>query len=135
MLSKKCNRLPSITYTLKPIMRQRKSLYNTAKHLQTDDAWSKCCKLKNEINQEIKEVHESNLFDNDDNNKYFWKYVKQLCKNTIGVPTLKHNNQVITELKAKANVLNKHSILSSQIRIYPIYLSVMIIIYMAVSHP
>ena len=116
-------------------MRQRKSLYNTTKRLQTDNAWSKYCKLKNEINKEIKEAHESNLFNNDDNNtKYFWKYVKQLCKDTIGVPTLKHNNQVITEPKAKANILNKHSILSSQIRIYPIYLSVMII-YMAVSHP
>ena len=39
---------------------------------------------------------------------YFCKYVKQLCKDTIGVPTLKHNNQVTTEPKEKANVLNKH---------------------------
>ena len=70
-LSKKCNRLPWITYTLKPIMHQRKSLYNTAKRLQTDDTWSKYCKLKNEIDEEIKEAHEkyqSNLFNNDDNN-------------------------------------------------------------------
>ena len=67
------------------------------------------CKLKNEINKEIKEAHEkyqSNLFDNDDNNTCFWKYAKQLCKDTIRVPTLKHNNQVITEPKEKANVLN-----------------------------
>ena len=72
-------------------MRQRKSLYNTAKRLQADDAWSKYCKLKNEINKEITEAHEkyqSNLFDNDNNNKCFWKYVKQLCKDTIGVPTI-----------------------------------------------
>ena len=110
-LSKKCNRLPWIPFTLKAKMCQRKSIYNTAKHLQTDNAWSKYCKLKNEINKEIKEAHEKyqrNLFDSDDNNKCFWKYVKQLCKDNIGVPTLKHNNQVITEPKEKAYVLNKH---------------------------
>ena len=39
-------------------MCQRKSLYNTAKRLQTDDAWFKYRKLKNEINKEIKEAHE-----------------------------------------------------------------------------
>ena len=53
-LSKKCNRLPWISFTLKAKMCQRKSLYNTAKHLQTDNAWFKYCKLKNEINKKLK---------------------------------------------------------------------------------
>ena len=57
-LSKKCKHLPWITHILKAKMRQRKSLYNTAKRLQTDDAWSKYRKVKNEISKEIKEAHE-----------------------------------------------------------------------------
>ena len=87
-------------------MCQRKSLCNTAKYLQTNDAWSKYHKLKNKINKEIKEAQDkSNLFENDDSNKI--KYAKHLCKDNIGIPTLICNNQVVTEPKEKANVLNK----------------------------
>ena len=52
--------------------------------------------------------YQNNLFDNDNSNKLFWKYVKNLCKDNVGVLTLNHNNHVITEpSKGKANVLNK----------------------------
>ena len=47
-------------------MQQRKQLYDKAKHYQTEEAWAKHRKLKNEIIKEINQAHESyqnNLFD------------------------------------------------------------------------
>ena len=47
-------------------MQQRKQPYDKAKHYQTEEAWAKYHKLKNEIIKEINQAHESyqnNLFD------------------------------------------------------------------------
>ena len=53
-------------------------------------------------------VYQNNLFDNDNANKNFWKYIKHLRKDNTGVPPLNKDNQTITEPKEKANLLNKH---------------------------
>ena len=90
-------------------MWQRKNLYDRAKHLQTTEAWSDYCKLRNKINSEIKHRHEAyqnNLFDGENANKNFWKYIKTLRKDNTRIPPLRLNNQLITDAKEKADTLN-----------------------------
>ena len=40
-------------------MKQRKQLYDKAKHYQIEEAWAGYRKLKNEITKEIDQAHES----------------------------------------------------------------------------
>ena len=71
-------------------MKQRKQLYDKAKHYQIEEAWAGYRKLKNEITKKIDQAHESyqsNLFDSqtDSYHKIFWKYIKTLHKDPTGV--------------------------------------------------
>ena len=87
----KSNRqLPWITYPIRCKMQQRKQLYDKAKCYQTEEAWAKYHKLKNEIIKEINQANESyqnNLFDSqiDSHHKKIWKYIKTLRKDPTGV--------------------------------------------------
>ena len=59
--------LPWITCTIRHKMQQRKQLYDKAKYYQTEEAWDKYHKLKNEIVTEINQAHDNyqnRLFDN-----------------------------------------------------------------------
>jgi len=88
-------------------MWQRKKLFDRAKWLQTTEAWSDCRNLRNLINSEIQyrqEAYQNNLFDGENANKNFWKYIKTL-RNT-GIPPLRLNYELITDAQEKADALN-----------------------------
>ena len=79
-------------------MQQRKQLYDKAKHYQTDEAWAKYCKLKNEISKEINKSMKATkticLIQTDSHHKKFWKYIKTLCNNPTGVTSLTVDNKL-----------------------------------------
>ena len=103
--------LPWITRTIRHKMQHRKQLYNKVKYYQTEEAWDKYHKLKNEIVKEINQAHDNYqncLFDNqnDTHHKNFWRYIKKLCKDSTGVTLLTVNNKVLHSPKDKAEILN-----------------------------
>ena len=108
----KSNRqLPWITYPIRCKMQQRKQLYDKAKCYQTEEAWAKYHKLKNEIIKEINQANESyqnNLFDSqiDSHHKKIWKYIKTLRKDPTGVISLTVDDKVLHNPKEKAEILN-----------------------------
>ena len=80
-------------------MKERKRLYDIAKKTKSIEAWKSYQRLRNRITKEIEIAHtdyQSQLFTDDSNNtsKRFWKYIKSLRKDHIGVPTLINNGKV-----------------------------------------
>jgi len=66
--------------------------------------------LRNEINSEIKhkqEAYHNNLFDGNNANKNFWKYVKTLWKDNTGIPPLRSDDQLLIDTQEKADILNE----------------------------
>jgi len=82
-MSRSSKQLPWITHSIKQQMKQRKKLYNKAKHLQTEEAWQAYRSMKNGITNVIRESHakyQNRMFSNDGdgmNHKKFWRYVKK----------------------------------------------------------
>ena len=90
-------------------MWKRKRLFDRAKQLQTAEAWFDYHSLRNEINNDIKhrqESYQNNLFDGENANKNFRKYIKTLHKDNTGIPPLRLENQLITDAQEKADALN-----------------------------
>ena len=105
------NRLPWINHSIRQKMKQRKKLYNKAKRLHSQEAWSKYCTLKNTIIEDINQAHEryqNDLFNRqaDIHHKKFWRYIKKLRKDQVGVPPLSINNTTLQNPKEKAEALN-----------------------------
>ena len=73
-------------------------------------------RLRNRVTKEIEvdyqdyqdKDYKSQLFTDDSNNTstHFWKYIKSLHKDHIGVPTLINNSKVITDSLEKAEALS-----------------------------
>ena len=103
---------PPLANTLhQKMMKQRKHLYNLARSLQTDEAWSNYRKLKNKITNSIRESHnkyQNSLFLQDGglNHKQFWRYIKSTRKDQSGVSPLNVNGSHIYSAKDKAEALN-----------------------------
>ena len=88
-------------------IKQRKKLYNKAKRLHSQEAWSKYCTLKNTIIAH--ERYQNDLFNRqaDIHHKKFWRYIKKLYKDQVGVPPLSINNATLQNPKEKAEALNR----------------------------
>jgi len=99
--------LPWLNKHIRSKMKQRKWLYDKAKVSQLPQDWAAYRTIKNEINYDIKRSHTSyqnRLFDNEGHvSKHFWKYVKNLRKDCVGVSPLKLDGKILIE---KANALN-----------------------------
>ena len=85
VLHKSNNCLPWINRSIRQKMKQRKKLYNKAKRLHSQEAWSKYCTFKDIIIEDINQAHEryqNDLFNGqaDIHHKKFWRYIKKLCK-------------------------------------------------------
>ena len=81
-------------------MKQRKKLYNKAKHLQTEEAWQDYHKAKNNVTTLTRESHrkyQNKIFSDDGsvNYKKFWRYVKTICKDTHGIAPLKIDDSLV----------------------------------------
>ena len=109
--AKSSKHIPWLNKSIKSKMKERKCLYDIAKKTKSIEAWKSYQRLRNRITKEIEIAHtdyQSQLFTDDSNNtsKRFWKYIKSLCKDHIGVPTLINNSKVITDSLEKAEALN-----------------------------
>ena len=100
-----------LNHQIKLKIKQRKRLNNVTRRSQTPSAWESYRKIKNEITKEIRTAHSNyqyQLFDNDSNNtsKKFWKYIKSLRKDHVGVSTLSSGGKQVTDSFEKAELLN-----------------------------
>ena len=92
-------------------MKQRKKLYNKAKHLQTEESWRDYRNMKNNITNLIRESHskyQNKMFSNNEgmNYKKFWRYVKTIRKDTHGIAPLKVENKQFQSVFTKENLSN-----------------------------
>ena len=108
-LHKSNRHLPWINHSIQQQMRQRKKLYNKAKRLQSQEAWSQYHISKNKIIEEINQAHEryqNNLFDGQTDTHHnlerFCRYIKKLRKDQSGVSSLTINDNP----EEKAGALN-----------------------------
>jgi len=107
-------------------MKKRKRLYNRARSVNSEDAWSQYRTIKNQINKEIDKAHKNyqeKLFDNNSSSshKNFWRYVKSLCKDKSGVPPLNFNETTVHNTKDKAEILNNQFMQPLFVKIYEVY--------------
>ena len=102
--------LPWLNKHIRSKMKQRKRLYDKAKVSQLPQDWAAYRTIKNEINSDIKRSHTSyqnTLFDNEGHvSKHFWKYVKNLRKDRVGVSPLRLDGKILIDGAEKANALN-----------------------------
>jgi len=99
-------------HAIKLKMKQRKQLYDKAKKSQTHESWKAYHMIRNQITQEVNKAHancQCQLFENNTHtiSKRFWKYIKSLHKDHIGVPPLVTNEITISKSKDKAETLNQ----------------------------
>ena len=93
-------------------IKQRKKLYNKAKHLQTEEAWRDYRNIKNNITMLIRESHrkyQNKMFSDDGgiNYKKFWRYVKTIRRDIHGIAPLKVENSFVYHSEDQAEILNK----------------------------
>ena len=77
----------------------------------SEEVWLSYRKIRNEITKEINKAHKAyqeKLFDHDSNSshKNFWRYIRRLRKDNIGVAPLKHQNSLNGNPRDKAEILN-----------------------------
>ena len=103
--------IPWLNKSIKTKMKKRKQQYNLAKKTKSLDAWESYRKLKNEIIKELEIAHDNyqnQLFTTNSNttSKKFWRYIKSLRKDHVGVPALISNGKTLTDSLEKAKALN-----------------------------
>ena len=107
------NNLPWINKRIKRDMKTRKCLYDTAKRSNSERDWSAYRKMKNLINNNLREAHNNycgKLFNDSfgGSRRQFWKYIKAKHKNDIGISTIMFDGNPCTDPKAKATALNSY---------------------------
>ena len=107
------NRLPWLNKQIKKDMKVHKRLYNKAKRSNIEHDWDVYSKMKNFMNNKLKDAHNNyyrGLFDTSfsDNRRQFWKYIRARCQDKYDIPTLFIDDQPVHSAKDKANVLNSH---------------------------
>ena len=112
IMSRATRELPWINQNIKRQMRQRKKLYNKAKHLQSEESWQDYRNIKNNITRLIRESHrkyQNKMFSDNGsvNKKKFWRYVKTLRRDIHGIAPLKVDNSLVHHSEGQAEILNK----------------------------
>jgi hypothetical protein len=106
--------LPWLNKKLRSMTKKKHKLYNTAKMSKKTEDWAKFKSLKKDTQKAIKAAHNqyiSTILDKsleDKKPKPFWKYIKQMKKDTVGIAPLKSKNtgKLLTDSKDKAQALN-----------------------------
>ena len=105
--------LPWITKDLKRQMRKRDKLHSLARKYQNSSSWLKFRQYRNKVASLVHRTHD-NYVNNivggslSENPKTFWSYVKMMCTENLGIPTLKTPTKLSTTDKDKAESLNDH---------------------------
>ena len=103
-------KLPWINPLIKQKTKLRKRLYDKANRTGNYTDWCDYKQARNEVNILLETAHRnycSNLFnDSSTSKKRFWSYIKVKRKDNIGVAPLKDGENVYTDAKYKASILN-----------------------------
>jgi len=87
---------------------------------QAPEDWAVYCTIRNEITSVIKRSHinyQNRLFDNEVHAfKNFWKYIKNLRKDHVGVSPLE---KALTDGTEKANILNNQFYINEDLTSLP----------------
>ena len=108
--AKSTRHLPWLNKNIKTKMKRRKQQYDKAKLSQAPEDWAAYRSIKNEITADINYSHtnyQNQLFNSKGHvSKRFWKYVKSLRKDRVGVSPLKIDGKDIINGAEKADMLN-----------------------------
>lgn len=100
--------LPWINYKLRRNLKKKARLY---KHAKKHNSWSKYKQFQKECKKQFRSAewnHVNNIIQEgfkENTSKPFWKYVKSKKQDNIGIAPLKQKGNLITDAKAKANIL------------------------------
>ena len=112
-LSKGKRHLPWITTDLKRKMRKRDALYKKALHTHTGNGWATFRAYRNMVTKLVQHAHNNyvnNIIGDSlvEQPKKFWSYVKLMCTENLGIPTLRTTSKLCTTDQDKAEALNTH---------------------------
>ena len=117
MLSSSTHTAPWITTPIKRQIRKRDRLYERAKTSNENRDWEKIKNQKNKVQSDIRKSYWCHVEDNillekaeeDFKNaqKKFWKHIKSVKKDRTGTAPLKENGLLYSNLKSKADILNR----------------------------
>ena len=106
--------VPWFNRDLHKMRRKQQRLYNSAKTSGNPRLWEKFREHRKNYNKALRQAennHIRNLFsqeDNKDNNKAFYKYIKNLRRDNSGISPLKVDGKTISDPQGKANVLSDY---------------------------
>ena len=104
---------PWLSTPLKQLIRKKQRVYNHAKYYNDESKWKEYKELSQKVRNLLRHQHNSyltNILSTDDlnNQKLFWKYIKNKRKDRVGISTLKsHNGCVVSDSLEKSEILNK----------------------------
>ena len=99
------------TYAIMLKMKERKQLYDKARKTQTRESWEAYHIMRNQITQEISKAHTNyytQIFENNNTctvSKRFWKYIKSLRKDHVGIPPLTTDGVTTKLIKVKTKLI------------------------------
>lgn len=101
---------PWINTKLKRLSRRKQRAWSRAKSSNSQEHWIKYNEIKKETRKENRSAyqkHLKNIFQEDQNNKKLWKFIKHKRCDPVGVPSLLEGTTLFPDNKDKANILNK----------------------------
>ena len=107
-------KLPWITTQLKRMIRKRERLFKKARRSKLASHWQSYKSHRNLVKKQIQQAHESYVNEviggslEEGNAKAFWNYVKLKRTESIGIPSLRDGDRVISSNSGKASVLNSY---------------------------
>ena len=107
--------LPWLNQKLKRMTKKKQKLYNKAKKSKSAYEWDKFRSYKKRTKNALKNAHTefiSNVLDKSlksKDPKPFWKYIKQLRNDSVGVAPMKEkgSNTLVSDSMGKAEILNQ----------------------------
>ncbi len=106
----KTHNTPWINQKLKRLHKRKQRAYNRARKSGSQEDWDKYRELRKKIKKDSRKAYRKYISEKCfESTKQFWSFVKSLKKDSSGIPALKdlETGELITDSKAKANLLNK----------------------------
>ena len=104
--------LPYMTTEIKRLIRKRDKLYKKMKRKPATSANKHYKNIKHLVQRKIRQAYWSYVEDIispteiDKSPKRFWSYIKSKKQDSMGVAPLRHENQLVSSSKGKADILN-----------------------------
>ena len=114
-MTKRKSGLPWMRVTIKRQLRKLERLLQRPKRSgsKTSTAWETCKKQRNKVTKAFRDAHK-NYVNNvvggslQSNPTKFWHYVKHSRSESLGIPSLRKDNNIYISAKDKAEILSQH---------------------------